>query len=162
MPVSRPPTTTDRIGLAWRELRRGASGADLRSYLHGGDGPHLEQAQIDALEILVGTPDGLPMSEFADAMHVNPPTATRTVDRLQRIGMAERVHDSGDRRYVLARITADGTRTIRRIRRARAVGMNRLLEPFDEHEREEFAAYLERFVDSIERLVAELAEETRR
>ena len=35
--------------------------------------------------------------------------------------------------------------------------MQRLLEPFDEAEREQFAEYLERFVGSIDQLVAELA-----
>lgn len=157
--MGRPPTTTDRIGLAWRELRRGASGVSLRSYLYGGDGPQLDQAQIDALEILVGASEGLSMSEFADAMHVDPSTATRAVDRLQKLGMAERLQADDDRRFVHARATTDGKAMVRRIRRMRAIGMERILEPFEEHEREEFARYLERFVESIERLVDELAEE---
>ena len=38
----------------------------------------------------------------------------------------------------------------------RAIGMERLLEPFDGAEREQFADYLERFVSSIDDLVAEL------
>jgi hypothetical protein len=37
--------------------------------------------------------------------------------------------------------------------------MERLLEPFDEAERQELAGYLERFVTSIDRLVEELAGE---
>jgi DNA-binding MarR family transcriptional regulator len=154
------PSTETRIALAWRELRRGASGTALRSYLVGPDGPRLEQAQLDALEILATERAGLAMSDFADAMRVDPSTATRAVDRLQRLGLAERVQQDDDRRYVLARATPEGVRTVRRVARLRTLGMQRLLEPFDEDEREEFAAYLERFVESIDRLVDELAEES--
>ena len=152
------PSTETRIALAWRELRRGASGTALRSYLVGPHGPRLEQAQLDALEILATERAGLAMSDFADAMRVDPSTATRAVDRLQRLGLAQRVQQDDDRRYVLARATPEGIRTIRRVARLRALGMQRLLESFDENEREEFAAYLERFVDSIDRLVEELDE----
>jgi DNA-binding MarR family transcriptional regulator len=152
----REPSTSDRIALAWRELRRGAAGATLRSRLLGPDGPHLEQAQMDALEIVAAEPDGIRMSDFADAMHVDPSTATRAIDRLQRLGLAERRQVDDDRRFVQARVTADGLAMVRRIRRLRALGMERLLEPFDEVEREEFARYLERFVASIDEYVDEL------
>jgi DNA-binding MarR family transcriptional regulator len=157
-----PVSTEARIALAWRELRRGASGTALRSYLSGPDGPRLEQAQLDALEILASNRDGLAMSDFADSLRVDPSTATRAVDRLQRLGLAERVQQDDDRRYVLARATPEGIRTIRRISRLRALGMQRLLETFDDDEREQFASYLERFVDSIDRLVEELADGTNR
>lgn len=151
--------TEQRIALAWRELRRGASGAQLRRHLLGPDGPALEQAQIDALEVLAADTDGMPMSEFADALRVDPSTATRAIDRLERVGLAERSQTDGDRRFVRAKVTAEGTRTMRRIARLRAAGMERLLADFDERERDEFADYLDRFVASIDRLVAELAAE---
>lgn len=150
---------TRRIGLAWRELRRGAAGAALRGHLLGPDGPALEQAQLDALEILASEPDGWRMSDFADAMHIDPSTATRAVNRLQQLGLAERVSGDDDRRVVVARATITGRRMVRRVATGRAVGMERLLEPFDEAERQELAHYLERFVGAIDRLVDELASE---
>lgn len=150
---------TRRIALAWRELRRGASGAALRAHLLGPDGPALEQAQLDALEILGSEPDGWRMSDFADAMHIDPSTATRAVNRLQQLGLAERVTGDDDRRVVVAQVTATGRRMVRRVATGRAVGMTRLLEPFDEAERQELAVYLERFVAAIDRLVDELASE---
>jgi DNA-binding MarR family transcriptional regulator len=155
-------TTSDdaavrRIALAWRELRRGASGAALRAHLLGPDGPPLEQTQLDALEILASAPSGWQMSEFADALRVDPSTATRAVERLERHGLAERTPGSVDRRIVTARATASGKRMVSQVARLRAIGMQRLLEPFDGPERERFAEYLERFVTSIDGLVAELA-----
>ena len=164
--VSMPSELTDfddasrRIALAWRELRRGASGAALRSHLLGPDGPAIELAQLDALEILASESGGWRMSEFADALRVDPSTATRSLDRLEALGLAERSVDDEDRRVVVARVTVLGRRTIERVTKMRAVGMHRLLEVFDPDERQRFAEMLERFVGSIDHLVAELARET--
>ena len=151
--------TVRRIALAWRELRRGAAGAVLRSHLLGPDGPQLEQAQLDALEILASEPSGWRMSEFADALRVDPSTATRAITRLERHGLAERVAVEDDKRIVTARATALGRQKVKKVGRLRAVGMQRLLEPFEPEERRQFADYLERFVGSIDDLVAELERE---
>lgn len=155
--MNRPPTTSDRIALAWRELRRNATGAAMRAHLLGPDGPKLEQAQTDALEIIAAHRDGVRMSDFADAMHVDPSTATRAVDRLVKLGLAERRQVDDDRRYVQAMATQQGVDTVRRIRKLRTLAMRRILEPFDEHELEELARYLERFVESIDDLLDDLA-----
>ena len=151
-----PPTTSDRIALAWRELRRNATGPAMRAHLLGPDGPKLEQAQTDALEIIVAHRDGIRMSDFADAMHVDPSTATRAVDRLVALGLAERRQIDDDRRYVQAIATQQGVDTVRRIRKLRRLAMKRILEPFDEEELEEFASYLERFVATIDQLLEDL------
>jgi DNA-binding MarR family transcriptional regulator len=151
--------TARRIALAWRELRRGAAGAALRSHLLGPDGPHLEQAQLDALEILASEPNGWRMSEFADALRVDPSTATRAISRLERHGLAERISGEDDKRVVTARATTSGHRMVRDVGRLRAIGMQRLVEPFDPDERERFAEYLERFVKSIDDLVIELEQQ---
>lgn len=148
-----------RIACAWRELRRGAGGQTLRSYLLGPDGPPLEQSQLDALEIIAARPGGLPMSDFADALRVEPSSATRAVDRLARLGLAERRRDPDDKRVVRAEVTDQGAAMVRRVEQRRSTGMQRLLEPFDDDERRQLASLLERFVDSIDRVVAELAAE---
>ena len=148
--------TARRIALAWRELRRGATGAVLRAHLLGPDGPPLVQAQLDALEILAAEPNGWRMSEFADALRVDPSTATRAITRLERHGLAERIAVEADKRIVTARVTTAGRRMIEQVGRLRNLGMQRLLEPFDGAEREQFAEYLERFVSSIDDLVTEL------
>lgn len=145
-----------RIALAWRELRRGAAGLELRNHVLGPNDPILEQAQLDALEIVVSERDGWRMSDFADALRVDPSGATRAIDRLQTLGLAERVRAAEDKRVVMVRATADGRRLMRTVNRSRAAGMERLLEPFEPDEQERFAEYLERFVESIDRTVDEL------
>lgn len=148
--------TSRRIALAWRELRRGATGAVLRTHLLGADGPPLEQAQLDALEILASETAGLRMSEFAEALRVDPSTATRAINRLERHGLAERSAEETDKRVVTARATPTGRRMATRVSKLRAIGMQRLVAPFEPEERELFAEYLERFVGSIDDLVSEL------
>lgn len=154
------PETRRRIAAAWRELRRGASGAALRSHLIGPGGPPVEQAQLDALEVLATEPAGWRMGDFADAMHVDPSTATRSVTRLEQLGLAERTRDPDDRRVVLVRPTPLGQRTVRSMLVRRSIGMERLLETFTNEEQVQFAEYLERLVGAVDQLVAELNEAT--
>jgi DNA-binding MarR family transcriptional regulator len=163
--TSSPPTETmtrgddpgRRIALAWREMRRGSSTAQLRAQLTSPDGPSLEQAQLDALEILGSEQHGWRMTEFADAMRVEPSTATRAIDRLQRLGLAERSVDADDGRVVRVTLSTVGRRTQAQVRTRRAEWMERLLEPFTPAEREQLAGLLERFVNSIDRLAEDLA-----
>jgi DNA-binding MarR family transcriptional regulator len=150
------PETRRRIAAAWRELRRGASGAALRAHLIGPGGPQVEQAQLDALEVLAADPTGWRMGDFAEAMHVDPSTATRAVARLEQLGLAERTRDPDDRRVVLARPTALGRRTVNSMLMRRSIGMERLLETFTDDEQVQFAEYLERLVGAVDGLVAEL------
>ena len=53
-------------------------------------------------------------------------------------------------------MTQQGVDTVRRIRKLRTMAMRRILEPFDDHELEELARYLERFVESIDDLLDDL------
>ena len=55
-----------RIGLAWRELRRGSATSGLRDYLYGSDDESIEQGQMDTLDLLALQP-AWRMSELAEA-----------------------------------------------------------------------------------------------
>ena len=59
-----------RIGLAWREMRRGASAAGLRDWMYRTDTEDgVEQGQMDSLDLLASQPSWR-MSELADALRV--------------------------------------------------------------------------------------------
>ena len=69
----------------------------------------LSPTQYNALRILRGAGKaGLPCSEVASRMVTRDPDITRLLDRLERMHLAKRGHDAGDRRVVLARITPAG------------------------------------------------------
>ena len=144
-----------RIAIAWRELRRGASTQRLREYFTTPEA--LDQGRTDTLDVLT-TRSAWRMSELAEALRVDPSTATRAVQRLVDIGLAERNASIDDARVVLVSASATGRRRARQIRDRRIIAMSRILGGFDAEERAVLAGLMERFVGQIDRLVAELAE----
>jgi DNA-binding MarR family transcriptional regulator len=145
-----------RVGLAWRELRRGASMGVLREQFLGTGDDALEPGQMDTLDVLV-TAEAWRMGDLADALRVDPSTATRAVERLTRIHLAERLSGPDDRRVVLVRATAMG-----RARHDEAYGrwrrvMDGILSEFEPAERDELASYLERLVIALDREVGTTA-----
>ena len=64
------------IGTAWKELRRGAAMSILRDHMFGAGKDAVEPGQVDTLDLLVQQP-AWRMSDLADALRVDPSTATR-------------------------------------------------------------------------------------
>lgn len=137
-----------RISLAWRELRRSASASAVREYLHGKSEDAIDQGQIDTLDVLASQPQWR-MSELAEALHVEPSTATRAVQRLVADGLAERLRDADDGRVVKVRISAAGRTVRNQVVDRRAEMFHFILDNFDEDELPQFAELLERFTTSI-------------
>jgi len=69
--------------------------------------------------------DGLTQAELARAVRVEQPTMARTLDRMARDGLIERVPSKQDRRAFNVRLTARG-RQLRRSVEAEAAALNRL------------------------------------
>ena len=74
--------------------------------------------RLSALSIVVFA-GPLPIGELATAEGVAPPTMTRLVDGLERDGLVRREADPSDRRGVLVRATARGSRVLTKGRRRR-------------------------------------------
>ncbi len=92
-----------RIAMAWRELRRCATTPALRYQFFGSSHDALEQGQMDTLDLLL-IREGWRMCELAEALRVDPSTATRAVQRLVNDGLAER-RQSTRRRARRARVS---------------------------------------------------------
>jgi DNA-binding MarR family transcriptional regulator len=138
-----------RIGAAWKELRRGAAMSALRDQLFGAGDDALEPGQFDTLEALAQRPVWR-MSDLAEALRVDPSTATRAVQRLLRTGLAERQRFREDGRVVLVAATDVGRRRYDAIARCRRAFMASVLEGFDAEERRQFAHLLERLVAAVD------------
>jgi DNA-binding MarR family transcriptional regulator len=138
-----------RIGGAWKELRRGAAMAALRDHLFGAGDDALEPGQYDTLELLVQR-DAWRMSELADALRVDPSTATRAVQRLLRTGLADRRPYREDGRVVMVSATPIGRQRYDAISRCRRVFMTRVLRTFDADERRQLASLLDRLVTAAD------------
>jgi DNA-binding MarR family transcriptional regulator len=140
-----------RIGVAWRELRRGASMAALRPLIYG-DGPDaLDLGQADALDILAGC-GPTPMSSLAEALRVDASTATRSVDRLVERGLAVRRRCDDDARVLRVALTASGLRAHEELLGRRRSTMEAILAPFSGDERAVLADLLERLVAGVDRV----------
>lgn len=141
-----------RIGTAWIELRRGASMSTLRDHLFGSGDDALEQGQMDTLDLLAQQ-ESWRMSELADALRVDPSTATRAVQRLVNSGLADRKASYEDGRVVMVAITRAGRRRHAAVATRRAELMSHLLGAFEPAERVRLADMLDRFVASLDEFV---------
>ena len=81
--------------------------AALRDSLFGTGADALEQGQMDTLDLLA-TQASWRMSDLAEALRVDPSTATRAMQRLVNVGLACRKPSDDDGRVVMAAITAAG------------------------------------------------------
>jgi len=89
---------------------------------------------------LVKRNPGLSLAELAAEEGISPPAMSGHVDRLERIGLIERVRSSEDRRRVGLRLTDEGLRLMRRIRARRTTWLADRLGALDASELQAVAA----------------------
>lgn len=142
-----------RIGLAWREIRRGSSTSAIRDYLYGSDDESIEQGQMDTLDLLALKPEWR-MSELAEALRVDPSTATRAVQRLVNAGLAERRQSSDDGRVVYVVITDVGKSIFESVATRREELLTFIVKQYRRAELPVLADMLERFVTSVDTFVS--------
>lgn len=144
--------TVRRVGRAWREIRRGATASDARDVIYGVGGSAIEPGQMDALDLLV-TVDSCRMGDIAEYLRIDPSTATRSVQRLIKDNLAERVEHEGDARVVHIAATARGRRIHSEVSERRRGVILAVMEQFDSDEREQLANMLEKFAVAVDEAV---------
>ena len=144
-----------RISASWKEMRRGSAMAALRDHLFGVGPDALESGQVDTLDLLVKR-EGWRMSALAEALRVDPSTATRAVQRLVRVGLAERRPSDEDGRVVMVTATPIGRERHRVIARRRRELMADMLGAFEPDERQQLADLMDRFVVALDDIVGAL------
>ncbi len=140
-----------RIGLAWRDLRRGASMGVFLGLLYGETG--LDLGQLDTLEHLSQV-DGQRMSELAEAMRVDASTATRAVPRLVHAGYPERSTHPVDARCVVVRATPEGRVRHEELIAMRRASMVEMIEDIPVETRRHLADGMEALVAALDAFVA--------
>lgn len=143
---------TGRIGVAWRDIRRGAANNKIRQLIFEDDKYAIDPGQFDVLLVLVGH-ESLRMGEVADLMGVDPSTATRSVQRLIKDGLAERIEHDGDARVVMVGPTDFGREIYLHVVDRRRDVLKAVIEQFPDDERELVADVLERFSAAVDRAV---------
>jgi DNA-binding MarR family transcriptional regulator len=148
-----------RVGLAWREIRRGAAMTVLRDLFFGVGDDALEPGQMDTLDILVQA-DSWRMGDLAEALRVDPSTATRAIERLTRAGLAERTPCTDDKRVVKVSATPAGRDRYIAVSVIRNETLDRILARYAPDERPILADYLERFVAALDDMVDDIGRRT--
>lgn len=128
----------------------------LREHLYGSGEDALDQGQSDTLDLLVTRPSWR-MSELADALRVDPSSATRAIQRLEKDGFATRQPGDDDGRVVMVTVSKAGKRRHAEVVARRSVLFTHLLGAYTPDERVQLADLLERFVASVDDFVEHVA-----
>src|SRR5206468_7182839 len=111
----------------------------------------ISPAQLSALSVLLSGPHTV--GELASAEQVRPPTTSRLVSEMERVGLARKEADRDDGRRVRVRATPKGLRMLRRARALRVETLEGLLAKLDGADR----AALGRAVRVIEAMLGQRA-----
>jgi DNA-binding MarR family transcriptional regulator len=123
------------LATCWRELGTILASRRLHASLHPELGAKLTPSKVRALA-LIGESGGLRIGELADRVGVDDTTATRMVDRLEELGVAERRGAEGDRRATLVDLTDEGRGLMRGVAEQRLLFYCDVLDALDPEERE--------------------------
>jgi DNA-binding MarR family transcriptional regulator len=141
------------IGNAWRDMRRGAAASSLRSKLFGEGESALDPGQVDTLDLLVER-EFWRMGDLAEALRVDPSTATRAIQRLEKLQLAERATLASDGRVVTVAVTPAGRTRYNIITERRLKVMVKILSDFAPEDQAKLAELLTQFVTSIDNVAS--------
>jgi DNA-binding MarR family transcriptional regulator len=143
MPSGRDDETT-RILLdlsrLLRNLTRLVGGAD--------DGPAMTATQRIAL-VELGDGGSMRLSELATRMGVSAPTASRSVEALHELGLAERVPDPTDRRAVKIDLTPAGRELLAERHAKAQAAFEPAVASLSAAERKQLSTLLHRMTDTL-------------
>jgi len=75
----------------------------------GMDGHHSNgRGQFRLLQLLAESPAGLTNAEIAEILDIRPSSVSATINRLEEVGLAERVPSQTDKRVVIVRLSEKG------------------------------------------------------
>jgi DNA-binding MarR family transcriptional regulator len=124
----------------------------LHGNLSGWADSNLTMAQLKTLVVLVD--DGpCPIGRIGEALSVSLPNASHLVDKLVRLGLAERAEDVTDRRRTLASATQQGVEVLRSLREGGHAQMRAALLRVDPSDLNALVQGLDALAEALEREV---------
>ncbi|MGH9080920.1 MAG: MarR family winged helix-turn-helix transcriptional regulator [Acidimicrobiales bacterium] len=141
----------DQFEEVLQNVARSITQVRLHERLLRSAGVRLDRSGAALLHKLSTGGDSLRVTDLAELLGVDAPTVTRKVQQLEREQMVVRQTDPDDRRSARIRLTPAGRRTLERVRRARRVWIEQLLEGWDDDDLSALAALLGRFAGDLER-----------
>ncbi len=92
---------------------------------------------------------GHPVGEVAGLLGLSPPAATKSLNKLEGLGLVVRSPSKGDRRATLLSPSPKGRRLVRKYEGLQCSLLHRVLEPFSSEELDRMTRLLERFSISL-------------
>ncbi len=139
----------EKIGLAWRQIRRQSNSKTFRDLVYGQGPTALDALQADMLTRLTGEKTWR-MGDLANALSIDASTATRTADKLVRARLAVRYPAQNDGRGVLISATQLGFERIADIQEKRMDILTSMLSHWNEDDIARFAVLFSRAAEDIE------------
>jgi len=136
---------TEEFTAAWEHFFRTTRRLRARANRLGG----LSLPQYHLLEGLRES-DELTVGELAESAGVAPPTATRMLDGLARLGYVLRRHSDADRRAVLVTLTPAGAAALDAAHEQATAFRRRVFESLSPEDREHAARLLRRLAEAME------------
>jgi len=143
------------LSARWRELGTILASRRLHASLHPELGAKLTPSKVRALA-LIAESGGLRIGELADRVGVDDTTATRMVDRLEELGMAERHDAEGDRRATLVELTGEGVALMEGVAAQRLLFFCDVLEALEPEERTQLVHLTAKAADALRARSVEL------
>jgi len=91
--------------------------------------------------------------ELAESLDQNHPKVSRSLARLEHLGLVERADSPADRRIKTASVTPAGRSVVEAVNRGRRRLLEEALADWNERDRTELARLTQRFTDSIAALI---------
>jgi DNA-binding MarR family transcriptional regulator len=126
----------------------------LLASLHPGLARQLTPSKIRAVTLLAS--GGLRIGELADGVGVDDTTATRLVDRLEAMGVAERRNEPGDRRATTVGLTRAGEELVAGIAAQRQLFFCDVLAGLEPEERTELVRLTAKAAEALQTRSKEL------
>jgi DNA-binding MarR family transcriptional regulator len=126
----------DELSQRWHELGAVLRSRRLLASLHPGLAAKLTPSKLRALDLLAEH-GVLRIGELADRVGVDDTTATRLVDRLEAMGVAERRSEAADRRATTVELTQAGKELVAGIAAQRQLFFCDVLAGLEPEERAE-------------------------
>lgn len=91
----------------------------------------------------------LRVTDLAELLGVDPPTVTRKVQQLEKLGFVIREADAEDGRATRIQLTQDGRDTLERVLKAHRESLARLFDSWSEKDLDTFSSMLKRFSETL-------------
>jgi DNA-binding MarR family transcriptional regulator len=107
----------------------------------------LSLTQLKGLSVLDEHAEALSVKTLSERLGLSLAATSRSVDGLVKRKLIERDEDPDDRRVRRVRLTARGRRTVERLVEIRIAALERLVDSFDDEQREKLADALDSIIE---------------